>query len=174
MTHHPHHTLPIAVPPANRFTILVIDDETPLRTVICRSLDRIGYTTVQAKSPMEALELLQSGEIQPDLVLTDVEMPGMTGIEMVSRIRSFGAAVSTLPIIVASGNPSKEMRRQAIDAGADLFMTKPFELAELYAEVGSLLREIQHSGRNDAARTTSSGMVIANRLDANQRIKKTV
>ncbi len=174
MTHQPHHTLPIAIPPANRFTILVVDDETPLRTVICRSLDRIGYTTLQARGPIEALELLQSAENQANLILTDVEMPEMTGIELVHRIRAFTGPVSALPIIVASGNPSSEMRKQAIDAGADLFMTKPFELAELYAEVGALLRQAQGNGRNDSTRSTSSETINANRLNADRGIEKTI
>jgi len=174
MTSQRHHTLPIAVPPANRFTILVVDDEAPLRTVICRALDNIGYTTVQAGDPVEALDLLRSGGIQPDLIVSDVEMPHMSGIEMLSGIRSLAGSVSTLPVIVASGNPSDEMRRQALDAGADLFMTKPFELPELYAEVGALLRRTRPNRRNQPARTASTGITNANRLNAGPRLEETI
>ena len=173
MTSHPHHALPVAVPPANRFTILVVDDEAPLRTVICRSLDRIGYTTLQAKDPIEALKALNSGEIRPDLIISDVEMPEMSGIEMVSRIRSLGTDASALPIIVASGNPSSDMKRQAIEAGADLFLTKPFELGELYAEVGGLLRSARRDASGGPNRVSASGITNANRLDVGSGVEKT-
>ncbi len=172
MTSYPHHALPIAVPPANRFTILVVDDEMPLRKVICRSLDRIGYNTVEATNPVEALKSLNSGEVRPDLIISDVEMPEMSGIEMVSRIRSLSTVVAALPIIVASGNPSPEMRRQAIEAGADLFLTKPFELAGLYAEVGGLLRESKRDVSDDLNRAASSGITDANRLKVDSGIEK--
>ncbi len=175
MTHHSHHHLPIAVPPANRFTILVVDDEPVLRAVICRILDRIGYTTVQAGRPNEVIDLLKGGVSKPDMILSDVEMPGMSGIEMVSKIRGLSCSVSELPIMLASGNPSQEMRRQAIDAGADCFMTKPFELGDLYAEVGALLRNSQNTVRNDYGRDKAgAGRIPSNRLNVDSGVKKTI
>ena len=177
MTHHPHHNLPVAVPPANRFTILVVDDEAVLRTMICRTLDRIGYATVQAGNPLEVIESLESGLVQPDMILSDVEMPELSGIEMVKRIRAFAGPVSGLPVLVASGNPSAEMRRAAMKAGADCFMAKPFELSELYAEVGALLRKAQEKSRRPVlgkGAAVASPKPPANRLKLDSGLKNTL
>ena len=164
MTHNPQHNLPVAIPPANRFTILVVDDQAALRILICRTLDRIGYTTIQVANPIEAIELLEQEAIQPDLIISDVEMPEMTGIEMVREIRDQCGFASSLPIIIASGNSTADMGRQALDAGADRFMKKPFELADLYTEVGALLRSSRRTGRNSPV-TSNSRSVPSNRLN---------
>jgi len=166
--------MPIAVPPANRFTILVVDDEESLRTVLCRALDRIGYTIIQAKNAVRALDLLQNGGASPHLIVSDVEMPHMSGIEMVSRIRSLDLSLCDVPVILASGNSSKEMKSQALEVGANLFLAKPFELAELYAEVGGLLREVQQNIHRDVRRGHHPGAPHAHRLVARRRPPKTV
>lgn len=136
----PHHTLPPTVPPENRFTVLVIDDMAPNRMVIGKFLGAAGYAVVEATNGAEALELLRDGQFVPDLVVTDVEMPVMDGISLVEQIRYLDSAVSEVPVITASGNADDDMRREALAAGSDVFLAKPFDFRQLAKEMSNLLR----------------------------------
>ncbi len=140
MTQQRHHTLPVEVPPANRFTVMVIDDLPANRTLLSKVLQGSGYNVLDASNGIEALDMLMSKGVRPDLIITDVEMPVMDGVTMVQQIRLLENTVAGVPIITASGNPDVEMERQAIEAGSDSFLTKPFDLRLLRREIASLLR----------------------------------
>ncbi len=128
------------VPPANCFTVLVIDDMLPNRVLLGKVLKNAGYGVLEATDGLAAIELLRKGAVAPDLVVTDIEMPGMDGIALLGEIRRLDLPVAKVPVIAASGNADEAMRRKALAAGCDLFLTKPFDLAELRREIASLIK----------------------------------
>jgi two-component system KDP operon response regulator KdpE len=118
--------------PAKR--ILVVDDEPQIARVLRRSLAARGYEVQAADEGEEALEIFNSWA--PDLVITDLSMPNMGGLELCRRIR----AVSQAPIIVLSVKGEERAKVEALDAGADDYVTKPFGMDELLARVRAALR----------------------------------
>ncbi len=139
MPAHPHHTIPPTVVPANCFIVLVIDDLLPNRVLLRKFLKTAGYAVIEATNGIEALEMLRNQELLPDLIVTDVEMPVMDGITMVEQIRFLDSGVATVPIVTASGNPDEEMERRSIEAGSDVFLSKPFDFKVLRKEIAALL-----------------------------------
>lgn len=140
MPAHPHHLIPPELPPANCYTVLVIDDLLPNRVLLRKFLKTAGYAVIEATNGIEALELLRNQQLLPDLVITDVEMPVMDGIAMVEQIRYLDSGISTVPVVVASGNPDEEMRQRCLEVGSDVFLTKPFDFKVLKKEIATLLR----------------------------------
>ncbi len=140
MTPQTHHSIPAMVPPANCFTILVIDDMLPNRILLRKVLKGAGYAVLEATNGIEALNLLRDQSLSPDLIVTDIEMPVMNGITMVEQIRLIESPIAQVPIIAASGNADEGMRRSALGAGSDVFLTKPFDLGVLRREIAALIR----------------------------------
>src|SRR5438270_8084671 len=118
----------------NSATILVVDDEPQLRRVMLATLTDLGYTVVDAKSGEEALERFR--EEQPDLVLLDLNMPGIGGLETCRAIRMG----SDVPIIILSVRNTERDKVEALDAGADDYVTKPFGMEELLARIRAAMR----------------------------------
>lgn len=114
--------------------ILVLDDEVQITRVLRASLSAQRYDVRTANEPEEALRLFE--EWQPDLVVTDLMMPGMTGIEFCREIRK----TSRTPILVLSVRDQEHSKVEALDAGADDYVTKPFSIQELLARVRAHLR----------------------------------
>lgn len=115
-------------------TILLIDDEPQIRRVLRTSLSAHGAHVLDAQSGEEALELLRVQTV--DLILLDMNMPGMGGLETCRAIRSGW----NVPIIVVSVRESQRDKVEALDAGADDFVTKPFGFDELMARIRAALR----------------------------------
>ena len=109
--------------------ILVIDDEAQITRVLRTTLNAQGFDVRVANDPEEGLLLFE--EWGPDLVITDLMMPGVTGIEVCRKIRSR----SVVPIIVLSVRDQERTKVEALDAGADDYITKPFGAQELLARV---------------------------------------
>jgi two-component system cell cycle sensor histidine kinase/response regulator CckA len=116
----------------NGATILVVEDEDAIRTLTHRILTRHGYQVVEAASPADALEL----DVQPDLLLTDVVMPGMSGKALSDRLRESQPA---LPVLFMSGYTDNVMDRYGLDAAGDSLLHKPFNAQQLLAAVQDLL-----------------------------------
>ena len=114
--------------------ILVIDDEPQITRVLRASLSAQGYDVRTANDPEEGLEVFR--EWPPDLVITDLAMPGMSGVEVCRAIRSRGAT----PVLVLSVREHERSKVEALDAGADDYVTKPFGIQELLARVRAHLR----------------------------------
>lgn len=114
--------------------ILVVDDETQITRVLRTSLSSHGYAVRTAGDGDEAMEVMRSWP--PDLVITDLSMPNMGGLELCRRIR----AKSQVPIIVLSVRGEEKAKVDALDAGADDYVTKPFGMNELLARVRAGLR----------------------------------
>jgi two-component system, OmpR family, KDP operon response regulator KdpE len=116
--------------------ILVVDDEPQIGRVLRRSLSARGYEVQVAINGEEALIVFNTWS--PDLVITDLSMPSMGGIELCRRIR----AISRVPIIVLSVKGEERTKVEALDNGADDYVTKPFGIDELLARVRATLRRI--------------------------------
>lgn len=114
--------------------ILVVDDESQITRVLKTTLSAQGYGIRTASDGEEALHALSSW--QPDLVITDLRMPNMDGLELCRRVRK----TSRVPIIVLSVKGEETIKVEALDAGADDYVTKPFSVNELVARVRAALR----------------------------------
>ena len=117
--------------------ILIVDDEENNRAVLESRLERRDYRTVCASNGPEALKLL--ADESPDLVLLDIMMPGMDWYEVCTRMREMKKNVF-LPIIMLTAKDDKESRIKGFSVGADDYVTKPFDIDELSARMGAMLR----------------------------------
>jgi two-component system KDP operon response regulator KdpE len=116
-------------------TVLVVDDDSSTRRALRMTLSGMGFTVVEAARGEEALSLVRVTRF--DAVLLDVDMPGMGGLEACRTIRH---AVARLPILMLTVMDSEDDKVLALDAGADDYITKPFQLRELTARLRSAVR----------------------------------
>ena len=123
--------------------ILIVDDEPQIRRVMMTSLAANGYQAFEARSGEAALSALR--ENAPDLILLDLNMPGMGGMAACREIR----AVSDVAIIVLSVRDSEKDKIVALDAGADDYLTKPFSVNELLARIRANLRRTGQSEQEE-------------------------
>ena len=114
--------------------ILVVDDEPQITRVLRTSLDAQGYEVRVANDGETALEIVK--DFIPDLVITDLAMPRMDGIELCRQLRK----ISQIPIIVLSVRGDERSKVEALDSGADDYVTKPFGSGELLARIRATLR----------------------------------
>ena len=152
--------------------ILIIEDDPSINEVVCAHLERRGYRCRQAFSGTEGLMLLR--EQRPDVVITDLMLPGVPGEEIVRAIRG---ADSALPIIVISARITAADKISLLQAGADDYLTKPFDLDELQARIEVQRRhhaERAHAGTAaSAAKADGSSQLLAFRrweLDPDGRV----
>lgn len=116
--------------------ILIVDDEPQARRVLRAALVAQGFEVDDARSGEEALEKLRVES--PDMILLDLKMPGIGGIEACREIRSY----SPVPIIIVSAKKSRQDRTEAFEAGADQYITKPFGIEELVACIHTVDRRV--------------------------------
>jgi two-component system KDP operon response regulator KdpE len=116
--------------------ILVVDDEPQITRVLRTSLSAQGYDIRVANSGEMALEIMK--DWTPSLIITDLSMPSVDGIELCRRVR----AASQIPILVLSVRDQERQKVEALDAGADDYVTKPFGMNELLARVRANLRRV--------------------------------
>ncbi|MFP5233728.1 MAG: response regulator transcription factor [Acidobacteriota bacterium] len=119
--------------------ILVVDDERQITRVLRTSLQSCGYEVIVANNGMQAFDLFRTQS--PDLIITDLGMPEMGGIELTRAIRR----IAETPIIVLSVREQETMKINALDEGADDYVTKPFSMPELLARVRANLRKIDQT-----------------------------
>ena len=128
--------------------ILVVDDEPQLTRVLRTGLKSRGYDVRAAADGLSGFETFS--DWHPDLVITDLAMPNVDGLELCRRLR----AVSQVPIIVLSAKGEEKTKVEALDLGADDFVTKPFGIDELLARVRASLRRASASAINSPTQTT--------------------
>ena len=115
-------------------TILVVDDEPPIRRLLRTSLTAQGYAVLEAESGAAALEVAKRDA--PDLLILDLGLPDMSGLEVIRALRG----TASLPIIVLSVREDERGKVEALDLGADDYVTKPFGVEELVARIRTALR----------------------------------
>jgi two-component system, OmpR family, KDP operon response regulator KdpE len=134
--------------------ILVVDDEPQIRRIMRTTLTGAGYEVEDAKTGEEALEKLR--DYHPDLVLLDMNMPGMGGLAVCREIRA-GTGVGIIMLTVRNTEADKV---EALDAGADDFVNKPFSTPELLARIRAALRRVPASPQSSPARIRVGKLVI--------------
>jgi two-component system, OmpR family, KDP operon response regulator KdpE len=125
---------PVMSNPDGKQNILVVDDEPQITRVLKTTLSSQGYGIRTASDGEEALHAMS--EWPPDLIVTDLRMPNMDGLELCREVRK----TSQVPIIVLSVKGEDSIKVQALDAGADDYVTKPFSMTELTARIRAALR----------------------------------
>ena len=153
----------------NTATILVVDDEPQLRRAMKATLTDLGYSVIDSKTGEEALEMLRHDT--PDLVLLDLNMPGIGGLETCRAIRE----TSDVPIIVLSVRNTERDKVQVLDAGADDYVTKPFGIQELLARIRAAMRRVPASNDTNVRVAVSDELEIdfaARRITLNGRVER--
>lgn len=118
-------------------TVLIVDDESAGRDTVESILDGEGYVLLMATNGAQAIEMARAN--QPDIILMDVMMPGMTGFEACRHIRS-DSDLAEIPIIMLTALDDRKSKLAGLDAGADDFITKPFDRYELRARLAGIMR----------------------------------
>ena len=120
----------------NKFQILVVEDDSPIRNLIATTLKTHNYKYLLAQNGEEAI--IHASTHDPDVVFLDLGLPDMDGVEIIKKIREW----SNMPIIVISARSEDEDKIEALDAGADDYLTKPFSVEELLARLRVMQRRI--------------------------------
>ena len=140
--------------PARKVSVLAVDDDIHVLRLIHSILEVRGYQVIVAVDGETALEKFY--EHIPDIVLLDIMMPGVDGLDMCRRIREF----SDVPIIMVTAKGNKEDTVAALDAGADDYMAKPFSNDELIARIKAVLRRTKSRTKNQELVFRSGGLTI--------------
>jgi two-component system KDP operon response regulator KdpE len=130
----------------NAIRILLIDDESAIRRALRPPLVELGFQVAEASRGEEGLQMLRAGGY--DVVLLDVNMPGIGGIETLRRMR---ALAPRLPIVMLTVRDAEEDKVEALELGADDYVTKPFSTRELIARIRTAVRRVQAPARAEDA-----------------------
>jgi DNA-binding response OmpR family regulator len=125
--------------PANKIKILVVEDDLYMQLILKEFLSNV-YDTEVFVNGMDALAAIQNGNI-PDLIISDLNTAKISGLELISQLQA-SDFFKSIPVIIVSGEDSSEKRIQCLDSGADDYIVKPFNPAELEARVRVILRRI--------------------------------
>ena len=123
--------------------VLVVEDDEPIRNLITTTLEMEKYKFDTAQNGSQAIMLAAANN--PDIILMDLGLPDMDGIEVIRKIRSWSVA----PIIVISARSDEKDKVAALDVGADDYLTKPFSVVELSARLRATIRRVQYIMRED-------------------------
>lgn len=140
--------------------ILVVDDDVYVADTMQRGLQKRGYEVVTAYNGIEALGLVQ--EQQPDLIVLDIAMPRMNGIEVCHRLRS-DEKTKSIPIIFLTARSMIDDKIEGFEAGADDYLTKPFDIQELELRIKAILRRCQPLPPEPSADILTVGPLSLNR-----------
>jgi two-component system KDP operon response regulator KdpE len=135
-------------------TVLVVDDEKPLRDFVRRNLEARGYTVLNAANGLEALAIFKNEQI--DLVILDIMMPHLDGLETARRIREDSQA----PIIILTAMGEEADKVRAFDIGVDDYLTKPFGVGELLGRIKAVLRRSSWDQSSMSEERISRGEIV--------------
>ncbi|HEX4303040.1 MAG TPA: response regulator transcription factor [Rhizomicrobium sp.] len=140
--------------------ILIVDDEPPIRRFLRTSLTAQGYDVIEAEDGQMALDLVRRNTV--GLVVLDLGLPGMDGFEVIRRVRESGSAV---PVVVLSVRADEAGKVQALDLGADDYVSKPFGMDELLARIRAALRHrLQEEGEKPVFKSGDLTMDLVRRV----------
>src|ERR1700693_6275030 len=147
--------------PSKKFSVLVVDDEISLRKVIRASLAASGFNVEEAGTGKDAVAAFTQRHF--DIVLLDINMPGISGVEACRQIRAIAPRTA---IVMVTVRDAEEDKVRALEAGADDYVTKPFRFRELVARLGAVLR------RTTTVRDTETGVIQAGdlKMDLDHRL----
>jgi two-component system KDP operon response regulator KdpE len=146
----------------NKPLILVVEDEKPIRNFICVSLETQGYKVLETQHGITAISLVASHN--PDIIIMDLGLPDLDGIDVITKIRP----VTKATIIVVSARGLDREKVEALDSGADDFLTKPFSVAELLARIRVAFRHMNQA--NQSEEDTPSLFIVGDlKIDFNKR-----
>ncbi len=138
--------------------ILIVEDDKGISDFIIPELEHEGYTTCLAVTGREALDKFESEK--PDLILLDIMLPELNGLEVLRRIR----AVSSVPVILETARGETIDKINGLNLGADDYIPKPFEIEELLARINALFRRISYNQPKEASLTYKSLTLILDRM----------
>ncbi|MGN6144349.1 MAG: response regulator [Mesorhizobium sp.] len=145
---------------ASAATILIVDDEPPILRLLRTSLVSQGFQVIEAANGEAALA--EAGRSSPDLVILDLGLPDMDGLDVIRTLRGAGNAV---PILVLSSRSDEKGKVEALDLGADDYVTKPFGTAELFARIRAALRHrLQQQGEPPTFRSGDLEVDLVRRI----------
>ncbi|QDC02469.1 response regulator [Mesorhizobium sp. 8] len=145
---------------ANAVTILIVDDEPPILRLLRTSLVSQGFQVIEAMNGENALA--EAGRSSPDLVILDLGLPDVDGLDVIRTLRGAGNAV---PILVLSSRSDEKGKVEALDLGADDYVTKPFGTAELFARIRAALRHrLQQQGEPPVFRSGDLEVDLVRRI----------
>jgi len=147
----------IPVPESPAGTVLIVDDDQPVVAVLVRLLTREGYVVRTASDGESAMDSVE--ENPPDLCLLDVRLPGIDGFEVCRRIKQ-RAQTRLTPVVLVTGLEAREHRIAGINAGADDFLSKPFDAEELRARVSALIRLKHYTDELDSAESVILSLAL--------------
>jgi len=140
--------------------VLVVDDEPPIRRFLRTSLHAQGYHVLEAEDGSTALDLI--GRNPPEVIVLDLGLPDIDGVEVIRRLRNHG---STVPVIVLSSRTDEPGKVEALDLGADDYVTKPFGMEELLARLRAALRHrLQQQGERPVFKSGSLSVDLVRRV----------
>jgi two-component system KDP operon response regulator KdpE len=140
--------------------VLVVDDEPPIRRFLRPSLRAQGYHVLEAENGVAALDLI--GRNPPDVIVLDLGLPDIDGVEVIRRLRRQG---STVPVIVLSSRTDEPGKVEALDLGADDYVTKPFGMEELLARLRAALRHrLQQQGERPVFKSGGLSVDLVRRV----------
>jgi two-component system, OmpR family, KDP operon response regulator KdpE len=145
---------------ARPLRILAVDDEPPIRRFLRTALSAQGYDVLEAEDGTEALAMLRRNAV--DLVVLDLGLPGMDGLDVIRTLREQGSQV---PIVVLSSRTDEAGKVKALDLGADDYVTKPFGMDELFARIRAAVRHrLQQEGEKPLFRAGDLAVDLVRRI----------
>ncbi len=140
----------------DRPLVMVVDDETRIRRLLVANLERDGFDVMSAADGRLAVEIFRKADPKPDLVLLDVMMPEMDGMECASHLRD----VSPVPIIFITAKSDNVSKLKGFEFGADDYVTKPFSIEELLARIRAVLRRCARTGADALPNRLENGPLV--------------
>ena len=138
----------------DKWKVMVVEDDASVSRLITSSLSTEGYTVITAQSEAEAVQLAATHS--PDMILMDLGLPDGDGVEVIEKIRLW----TETPIIVISARDEDADKIEALDAGADDYLTKPFSVAELLARLRATQRRLIHLAEENADAVFKNGDLV--------------
>lgn len=149
--------------------VLIVDDIATNRLILRELLEPLKWVCIDAENGSQALSAVE--EAPPDLILTDYEMPGMNGLELISSLKN-DPSTRNIPIILITAHSTSVIRIQALEAGAEAVLPKPFEFETLFTAVGALVVEKPTESEAVVVRTRRMEILLIEDNDGDVRLAK--